>query len=64
MATGPFDADPYGAALVDALGRIPLGPDWRCADIGAGTGSVSLALAALVGPGGRVLGGRPLARCR
>jgi SAM-dependent methyltransferase len=54
MATPPVDADPYRAALVDALARIPVGPDWRCADIGTGTGSVSLALAALVGPAGRV----------
>ena len=46
--------DVYRRPLQTALGRLGLGQGWRCADIGAGGGDVTVALAALVGPNGRV----------
>ncbi|HTW07928.1 MAG TPA: methyltransferase domain-containing protein [Acidimicrobiales bacterium] len=46
--------DVYRRPLQTALGRLGLGTGWRCADIGAGGGDVTVALAALVGPSGRV----------
>lgn len=46
--------DVYRRPLQTAMARLELGPGWRCADVGAGGGDVSVALAALVGPRGRV----------
>jgi len=46
--------DVYRRPLQTAIGRLGLGPGWRCADVGAGGGDVTVALAALVGPKGRV----------
>lgn len=46
--------DVYRRPLQTALDRLGLGPGWRCADIGAGGGDVTVALARLVGHGGRV----------
>lgn len=46
--------DVYRRPLATALGRLGLGQGWRCADIGAGSGDVSVALAELVGRTGRV----------
>jgi SAM-dependent methyltransferase len=46
--------DVYRRPLATALERIGVGPGWCCGDIGAGSGDVSIALAALVGSGGRV----------
>ena len=46
--------DVYRRPLQTALERLGLGPGWICADIGAGGGDVTIALAALVGHGGRV----------
>jgi SAM-dependent methyltransferase len=45
--------DVYRRPLVTALERISVGPSWKCADIGAGAGDVSVALAELI-RGGRV----------
>lgn len=46
--------DVYRRPLETALKRLGLGSGWKCADIGAGGGDVSVALATLVGPTGRV----------
>ncbi len=46
--------DVYRRPLATALERLGLAEGWRCADIGAGSGDVSVALAALVGRAGRV----------
>lgn len=46
--------DVYRRPLQTALERLGLGPGWRCADIGAGGGDVTVALAGVVGAGGRV----------
>jgi SAM-dependent methyltransferase len=46
--------DVYRRPLATALERLGLAAGWRCADIGAGSGDVSVALAALVGRRGRV----------
>jgi ubiquinone/menaquinone biosynthesis C-methylase UbiE len=46
--------DVYRRPLQTALDRLGLAPGWRCADIGAGGGDVTVALAGVVGPGGRV----------
>ena len=46
--------DVYRRPLQTALERLGLGPGWFCADIGAGGGDVTVALAAVVGHGGRV----------
>jgi len=46
--------DVYRRPLQTALERLGLGQGWRCADIGAGGGDVTVALARLVGPGARV----------
>jgi SAM-dependent methyltransferase len=46
--------DVYRRPLVTALQRLGLGPGWRCADVGAGGGDVSVALAEMVGRDGRV----------
>jgi SAM-dependent methyltransferase len=46
--------DVYRRPLATALDRLGLREGWRCADIGAGGGDVTVALAALVGREGRV----------
>ncbi|MGC8627780.1 MAG: class I SAM-dependent methyltransferase [Acidimicrobiales bacterium] len=46
--------DVYRRPLSTALARLGLGPGWCCADIGAGGGDVSVALATMVGAQGRV----------
>jgi SAM-dependent methyltransferase len=46
--------DVYRRPLVTALDRLGLGAGWRCLDVGAGGGDVSVALAAMVGREGRV----------
>jgi ubiquinone/menaquinone biosynthesis C-methylase UbiE len=46
--------DVYRRPLQTALERLGLGPGWSCADIGAGGGDVTVALASLVGHQGRV----------
>ncbi|HXZ82175.1 MAG TPA: methyltransferase domain-containing protein [Acidimicrobiales bacterium] len=50
----PHKGDVYRGALVTAFARISVGPGWRCADVGCGTGESTMALAALVGASGRV----------
>ncbi len=54
MGGFPLGNDVYRRPLVDALARISVAPGWCCADIGAGSGEVSLTLAAMVGTAGRV----------
>ncbi len=46
--------DVYRRPLATALERLGLGPGWRCLDVGAGGGDVSVALAEMVGREGRV----------
>lgn len=46
--------DVYRRPLMTALDRLGLGEGWTCADIGAGGGDVSVALAEVVGRDGRV----------
>ncbi len=46
--------DVYRRPLQTALDRLGLSLGWRCADVGAGGGDVTVALAALVGDRGRV----------
>src|SRR5947207_12898829 len=46
--------DVYRRPLATALDRLGLQPGWRCADVGAGGGDVSVALAELVGERGRI----------
>lgn len=46
--------DVYRRPLATALNRLGLQEGWRCADVGAGGGDVSVALAELVGRAGRI----------
>jgi len=46
--------DVYRRPLATALERLGIGPGWRCADVGAGGGDVTVALAEIVGRRGRV----------
>jgi SAM-dependent methyltransferase len=46
--------DVYRRPLATALLRLGLSEGWRCADVGAGGGDVSVALAEMVGRDGRV----------
>lgn len=46
--------DVYRRPLMTALDRLGLREGWRCADVGAGGGDVSVALAEIVGRDGRV----------
>jgi SAM-dependent methyltransferase len=46
--------DVYRRPLATALERLGLGPGWRCVDVGAGGGDVSVALAEIVGRDGRI----------
>src|SRR3974390_1658765 len=56
--------DVYRRPLETALDRLRLGAGWRCVDVGAGGGDVSVALAEMVGRDGRVyaVDSDPLAR--
>lgn len=56
--------DVYRRPLATALDRLGIGPGWRCVDVGAGGGDVSVALAEVVGQTGRVysVDSDPLAR--
>lgn len=46
--------DVYRRPLATALDRLGLGEGWKCVDVGAGGGDVSIALAEIVGPTGRI----------
>lgn len=46
--------DVYRRPLATALDRLGLREGWRCVDVGAGGGDVSVALAQVVGPQGRI----------
>ncbi len=46
--------DVYRRPLSTALERLGLTEGWRCVDVGAGAGDVSVALAAMVGINGRI----------
>lgn len=46
--------DVYRRPLATALERLGIGDGWRCVDVGAGGGDVSVALAEMVGRQGRV----------
>ncbi|HUZ10750.1 MAG TPA: class I SAM-dependent methyltransferase [Acidimicrobiales bacterium] len=46
--------DVYRRPLATALDRLGLSSGWRCVDVGAGGGDVSVALAEIVGHAGRV----------
>jgi SAM-dependent methyltransferase len=46
--------DVYRRPLATALERLGLGAGWRCVDVGAGGGDVSVALAEMVGRNGRI----------
>jgi SAM-dependent methyltransferase len=46
--------DVYRRPLATALERLGIGRGWRCVDVGAGGGDVSVALAEIVGLEGRV----------
>ncbi len=46
--------DVYRRPLATALERLGVGEGWRCVDVGAGGGDVSVALAEIVGRTGRV----------
>jgi SAM-dependent methyltransferase len=56
--------DVYRRPLATALERLGVGAGWRCVDVGAGGGDVSVALAEVVGHTGRVyaVDSDPLAR--
>ncbi len=56
--------DVYRRPLATALERLGVAPGWRCVDVGAGGGDVSVALAEVVGHTGRVyaVDSDPLAR--
>jgi SAM-dependent methyltransferase len=56
--------DVYRRPLATALDRLGLAPGWRCVDVGAGGGDVSVAMAEVVGHSGRVyaVDSDPLAR--
>src|SRR5215203_5600769 len=54
--------DVYRRPLMTALNRLGLREGWRCADVGAGGGDVSVALAEIVGRDGRVAMSMPDAR--
>jgi SAM-dependent methyltransferase len=47
-------SDVYRRPLATAIDRLGLAEGWRCVDVGAGGGDVSVALARLVGRTGRV----------
>ncbi len=45
----------YDATTIDICEQVGVAPGWRCAEVGAGTGSVAQLLADRVGTGGHVL---------
>src|SRR3954454_13553394 len=45
----------YDGATIALCAQVGVGPGWRCAEVGAGTGSVAQLLAGRVGPAGRVV---------
>jgi len=70
VATGRYALDPawhaererlgsltglYDAATLRLAEQLGLAPGWRCAEVGAGTGSIAQVLAERVGPDGHVL---------
>src|SRR3974390_1450965 len=60
----PLRDDVYRRPLLTALERLGIGPGWRCVDVGAGGGDVSVALAAIVGRAGRGYAGDSDPRAR
>lgn len=54
MTTLGLRSDLYRRPLALALERLGFSPGWRCVDVGAGGGDVSVELARLSGPTGRV----------
>src|SRR3974390_2561236 len=50
----PLRDDVYRRPLATALERLGVGAGWRCVDVGAGGGDVSVALAEVVGRDGRI----------
>jgi len=46
--------DVYRRPLATAIDRVGIGAGWRCVDVGAGGGDVSVALAEVVGRQGRI----------
>ena len=50
----PLRNDVYRRPLETALDRLGVASGWRCADVGAGSGDVSIALAKIVGKSGRI----------
>lgn len=46
--------DVYRRPLATALERLGISPGWKCVDVGAGAGDVSIALAEVVGRTGRI----------
>lgn len=54
MTTLGLRNDVYRRPLATALERLGVGEGWRCVDVGAGGGDVSVALAEIVGRSGRV----------
>jgi SAM-dependent methyltransferase len=56
--------DVYRRPLATALDRLGVGPGWKAVDVGAGRGDVAVALAEIVGHGGRIyaVDSDPLAR--
>lgn len=46
--------DVYRRPLETATERLGIGTGWKCVDVGAGGGDVSVALGSIVGPSGRV----------
>jgi SAM-dependent methyltransferase len=54
MAVLGLRNDVYRRPLATALDRLGLDEGWRCVDVGAGGGDVTVALAEMVGHGGRV----------
>ena len=56
MGAPPPGDDVYRRPLRDAVSCVAAGLGRHCADVGAGVGDVTLALADLVGPTGRVYG--------
>jgi SAM-dependent methyltransferase len=54
MAEFGLRNDVYRRPLATALDRIGISAGWRCVDVGAGAGDVSIAFAQVVGASGRV----------
>ncbi len=54
LENGLLRNDVYRRPLETALGRLGISNGWRCVDVGAGSGDVSVALAKIVGQTGRI----------